>query len=60
VAASLDPSPLTSRHLAVIGVLQRSPRPVSATTIAAELNFEVAEVVRLLVEILEFGEGRSG
>jgi hypothetical protein len=44
----------------VIGVLQRSPRPVSAKVIAAELHFEVAEVVRLLVEILEFGEGRVG
>jgi hypothetical protein len=44
----------------VIGVLQRSPRPVSATAIAAELHFAVAAVVRLLVEILEFGEGRVG
>jgi hypothetical protein len=60
VAISLDRALLTSRHLAVIGVMQRSPGPVSATTIAAELRFEVAEVVRLLVEILEFGEGGVG
>jgi predicted ArsR family transcriptional regulator len=60
MAASLDRPPLTPRHLAVIGVLQLSPGPMSAKAIADELHFEVVEVLRLLDDLLSLDDGRTG
>jgi DNA-binding IclR family transcriptional regulator len=60
VAVSLDRPPLTPRHLAVLGVLQLSPRPITATAIAHELHFEVAEVLRLLEDITALDRGARG
>jgi hypothetical protein len=55
-----DRRPLTPRHLAVIGVLQLTHGPISAKAIARELGFEVAEVLRLLDDIVAHDVGRNG
>ena len=49
--------PLTPRHLAVLGVLQSSPGPVSAEIIADELHLDVMEVLRLLKDLVALEPG---
>jgi hypothetical protein len=60
MATSIDRRPLTSRHLAVLGVLQRATGPISAAAIAGELHFEVAEVLLLLEDITALDGGAHG
>jgi hypothetical protein len=49
------PPKLTPRHLAVLGVWQRSLFSVSPKAIAAELHFEIAEANRLLNDLAARG-----
>jgi len=58
VMATNPPEPLTPRHLAVLGVLQQSPRDVSPSAIARVLHFKREEVLRLLDDLRSRGYTR--